>query len=203
MRHEQGILFAVPCPVQDMHRQNTLAPQSMCCMHVYHAPQAYCFIVSCGFYSMPQCSTFAVLHLLLSPKETYCHSAARVQAYLQCATPSLHSTPGMRLHRRFHRPSASHHCTELWCDYIMVKQNENAAHHIHVQAGVRLPGDAGVDVGDIMLTNASAIHRYFMNDQGKVVHPAPDPLPPGALFVERAALVEHMYFEAQRLEPER
>lgn len=71
------------------------------------------------------------------------------------------------------------------------------------QADVRLPGDPQVDEQDIMLTNASIISRNFVLGPGKVDCKPADPLPPGALFVERAALVEHLYFEAQRLQPER
>lgn len=72
-----------------------------------------------------------------------------------------------------------------------------------LQGKIRLPGDAGIDTKDMVMHPAAAAHRVFVDAGGKVNHANFNAMPAGTLFVERAALVEHMYFEAQRLEPER
>ena len=53
------------------------------------------------------------------------------------------------------------------------------------------------------LFKASKILNNYMDKRGQVVRRPPDVLSTGTMFVERAALVEHLFFEAQRLEPQR
>ena len=74
------------------------------------------------------------------------------------------------------------------------------------KAGVRLPGDEHADSEnseETVLRNASGILRNFTTDKGTVESAREDFVGPGTMFVERAALVEHLCVEAGRLHPER
>ena len=72
-----------------------------------------------------------------------------------------------------------------------------------MQAGVSLPDEGSAADRSSPLTTASRIVRHLVDKKGRVKVSPGTPLPPGALFVERAAIVEHLYFEAQRLQPDR
>lgn len=72
-----------------------------------------------------------------------------------------------------------------------------------MQAAIRLPGDEHVDKDDITLTKASGVQQYSGKGPGKVEKRPLMPLPEGMMFVERSALVEHLFLEAQRLVPQR
>ncbi|KAK9803755.1 hypothetical protein WJX73_002117 [Symbiochloris irregularis] len=74
------------------------------------------------------------------------------------------------------------------------------------QAGVRLPpaqsSGEHPDESDMPLRMAGKVHRNFCDAPG-TVNRLPPTFLPGNMFVQRAALVEHLYFETKRLQPDR
>ena len=72
---------------------------------------------------------------------------------------------------------------------------------LHAQAQVQLPDTDSK--AESTLSHAGIVWRTETDSKGTVNRFPARKLPPGSLFVERQALVEHLFYEAQRLQPDR